>query len=215
MLVRIIEESRFRVRFRKLMKITSAEFVKSAFERRHWTADGLPEIAFLGRSNVGKSSLINSLLQRKGLARTSNTPGRTQSINFFLINEEFYFADLPGYGFAKVSKSMRSDWGKMAEEYLSQRQELALSIQLVDSRHKPTALDVQLNEWLLYNAKKHIVVVTKADKLSRNDLQKALKIVRSELPKSELFTYSAQTGKGRDELWSEIQSAVHEFRQPR
>src|SRR5690242_9122171 len=106
------------------MKITSAEFVKSAFDRAHWLSDGRPEIAFLGRSNVGKSSLLNSLLLRKGLARTSNTPGRTQSINFFLVNERFYFADLPGYGYAKVSKTMRSDWGKMAEQYLSDRKEL-------------------------------------------------------------------------------------------
>src|SRR6476659_5711436 len=99
------------------MKITSAEFVKSAFSQLHWTTDSRPEISFLGRSNVGKSSLINSLLGRKGLARTSNTPGRTQSINFFLINDQFVFADLPGYGFAKVSKQMRADWGKLAEEY--------------------------------------------------------------------------------------------------
>src|SRR5215203_6086374 len=127
------------------MKITSAEFIKSAFAEEHWTTDGLPEIAFLGRSNVGKSSLINSLLQRKGLARTSNTPGRTQSINFFLINDAFYFADLPGYGYAKVSKTMRSDWGRMAEEYLADRDELALCIQLIDSRHEPSKLDIQLN----------------------------------------------------------------------
>src|SRR5476651_2700645 len=130
------------------MKITSAEFVKSAFDRGHWTTDGRPEISFLGRSNVGKSSLLNSLLNRKGLARTSNTPGRTQSINFFLVNERFYFTDLPGYGYAKVSKTMRSDWGKMAEEYLAGRNELALCVQLIDSRHKPTPLDIQLNEWL-------------------------------------------------------------------
>src|SRR3954453_16755447 len=120
------------------MKITSAEFIKSAFSEQHWTTDGLPEVAFLGRSNVGKSSLINSLLLRKGLARTSNTPGRTQSINFFLVNKEFYFVDLPGYGYAKVSKSMRSDWGRMAEEYLSARETLTPCVQLVDSRHEPT-----------------------------------------------------------------------------
>src|SRR6266699_3296509 len=137
------------------MKIFSAEFVKSAFERTHWNADGLPEIAFLGRSNVGKSSLLNSLLLRKGLARTSNTPGRTQSINFFLINGSFYFVDLPGYGYARVSKTMRADWGRMAEEYLSEREELALCIQLIDLRHEPTALDIQLNEWLRHNAKRH------------------------------------------------------------
>src|SRR5437773_2048902 len=157
------------------MKITSAEFVKSAFEKRHWITDGRAEIAFLGRSNVGKSSLINSLLLRKGLARTSNTPGRTQSINFFLINESFYFVDLPGYGYAKVSKRMRGDWGKMAEEYLSLRPQLALSIQLVDSRHKPTPLDIQLHEWLVYNDKPNVIAATKADKLSNNQYQKSEK----------------------------------------
>src|SRR3982751_5486791 len=129
------------------MKVTSADFVKSAFERAHWIDDELSQVAFLGRSNVGKSSLINSLLLRKGLARTSNTPGRTQSINFFLINEAFYFADLPGYGYAKVSKAMRADWGSMAEEYLSGERQLGLCVQLIDMRHKPTALDMQLNEW--------------------------------------------------------------------
>src|SRR5215204_4504699 len=152
------------------MKITSAEFIKSAFSEEHWTTDGLSEIAFLGRSNVGKSSLINSLLQRKGLARTSNTPGRTQSINFFLINESFYFVDLPGYGYARVSKTMRQDWGKMAEEYLSERAELRLFIQLVDARHQPTALDRSLHEWLEYHQKHSVVVATKADKLSKNQL---------------------------------------------
>ena len=135
------------------MKITSAEFVKSAFGNGQWPTDGRAEIAFLGRSNVGKSSLINSLLLRKGLARTSNTPGRTQSINFFLINESFYFADLPGYGYARVSKTMRADWGKMAEEYLADRDELALCIQLIDSRHGATPLDIQLNEWLNHQDK--------------------------------------------------------------
>src|SRR3982751_5197057 len=139
------------------MKILTAEFIKSAFDSIHWTTDGLPEIAFLGRSNVGKSSLLNSLLSRKGLARTSNTPGRTQSINYFLVNEQFYFVDLPGYGFAKVSKTMREDWGGMAEDYLANRNELVLSVHLVDSRHKPTALDIQLNEWLTFNEKPHLI----------------------------------------------------------
>src|SRR5262245_34017790 len=111
------------------MKITSAEFVKSAFSPKDWPNDGRLEIAFLGRSNVGKSSLLNSLLQRRGLARTSNTPGRTQSINYFLINDSFYFVDLPGYGFAKVSKAMREGWGAMAEDYLTQRDTLSLCIQ--------------------------------------------------------------------------------------
>lgn len=190
------------------MKISSAEFVKSAFNKSHWPQDGLPEISFLGRSNVGKSSLINSLLQRKGLARTSNTPGRTQSINYFLINESFYFVDLPGYGFAKVSKSMRSDWGKMAEEYLSGREELALSIQLVDSRHEPSALDMQLHEWLIFNQKEHLVAATKSDKLSSNLLQKQLTSIRQTMKGSIVLGYSASTGKGKDAVWSEIETAL-------
>ncbi len=190
------------------MKILSAEFTKSAFNESHWTEDGLPEIAFLGRSNVGKSSLLNSLLNRKGLARTSNTPGRTQSINFFLINESFYFVDLPGYGYAKVSKTMRADWGKMAEEYLAGRGELVLCIHLVDSRHKPTSLDRDLHEWLFYHQKNHIVVATKADKLSNNNLKKSLREIEESLPESRILAYSSATGKGKDELWSEIVNSL-------
>ena len=190
------------------MKITSAEFVKSAFSYEHWIEDDRPEIAFLGRSNVGKSSLINSLLQRKGLARTSNTPGRTQSINYFLINDAFYFVDLPGYGYAKVSKSMRADWGVMAEEYLSQREQLVLCIQLIDSRHEPTRLDMQLNEWLNFNGKPHLAVATKTDKLSTNQLSKQLKAIRLALKFSDVIAYSSETGKGRDEVWRSIERAI-------
>lgn len=190
------------------MKIHSAEFIKSAFEQAHWTTDGLAEISFLGRSNVGKSSLINSLLSRKGLARTSNTPGRTQSINFFLINERFYFVDLPGYGYAKVSKTMRADWGVMAEEYLSEREELKLSIQLIDARHKPTRLDDQLNEWLVFNQKNHIVVATKADKLSTNNLNKSLKEIKATFRKSKIIAYSSTSGLGKDTVWQEINDAL-------
>jgi GTP-binding protein len=199
------------------MKIESAEFVKSAFDKGHWVTDGPPEIAFLGRSNVGKSSLINSLLMRKGLARTSNTPGRTQSINFFRISlttdhrpltTALYFVDLPGYGFARVSKTMRAGWGKMAEEYLSERRELALCVQLIDSRHPPTALDIQLNEWLVFHEKPHIVVATKADKISKNDLRKSLAAATEMFENSKILSYSAQTGRGRDEVWAEIMAAV-------
>ncbi len=193
------------------MKIFSAEFIKSAFDKSHWTIDGLPEIAFLGRSNVGKSSLINSLLQRKGLARTSNTPGRTQSINYFLINEEFYFVDLPGYGYARVSKTMRADWGKMAGDYLSERSELVLLIHLIDSRHKPTELDRQLHEWLIYHQKNHIVVATKADKLSNNKLNKSLQEIEKILPESKIIAYSSTTGKGKDTLWGEILNSLEKM----
>jgi GTP-binding protein len=186
------------------MKITSATFVKSAFEKSHWVADIKPEIAFLGRSNVGKSSLLNSLLKVKGLARTSNTPGRTQSINFFLINEAYYFADLPGYGYAKVSKAMRQEWGTMAVEYLAERPQLVLSIQLVDSRHTPSELDMQLQDWLVFHQKPRLVVATKSDKLSKNELSKNLQVIQKAMPLSKVLAYSSSKGQGRDEVWREI-----------
>ena len=186
------------------MKITAAEFVRSSFEKNHWTTDGLPEVAFLGRSNVGKSSLLNSLVQRKALARTSNTPGRTQSINFFLINGSFYFVDLPGYGYARVSKSMRADWGKMAEEYLSERANLVLAIQLIDVRHEPTDLDRQLNGWLTANGLKFVVAATKTDKLSANQLNKQLNVIGKTMPGGTVIAYSSVTGRGRDELLNQI-----------
>jgi GTP-binding protein len=191
------------------MKIVSAEFRLSVYSRGQWPRDGLPDVAFLGRSNVGKSSLINSLLLRKGLARTSNTPGRTQSINFFLINDAFYFADLPGYGYARVSKAMRQDWGKMAEEYLQHRSELALCVQLVDARHEPTSLDVQLNEWLEFHKRPHLVVATKSDKISRNDIKRSVDQVSKTLSGSKVIPYSSVTRSGRDEVWSEISTAVN------
>ncbi len=186
------------------MKVVSAEFVRSAYNNSHWITDERPEIAFLGRSNVGKSSLLNSLVGRKGLARTSNTPGRTQCINYFLVNGKFYFVDLPGYGYAKVSKSMRADWGKMARDYLTDRGQLVLFIQLVDARHPPSELDQQLNDWLLANEKPHIVVATKADKLSANALAKQLSVIKREMPESKILSYSSSTGKGRDQLLDEI-----------
>jgi GTP-binding protein len=186
------------------MKITSAEFVKSAFDKSHLPTNGLPEIAFLGRSNVGKSSLLNSLLGRKGLARTSNTPGRTQSINYFLINDAFYFVDLPGYGYARVSKAMREDWGKLARDYLTDREQLVLSIQLIDARHEPTKLDRQLNEWLVVNQKPFVIVATKADKLSSNQLKKQINVIENTVAAVEVIPYSSVTGKGKDNVWAAI-----------
>jgi len=193
------------------MKVTSAEFIKSAFDRSHWLSDPRPEIAFLGRSNVGKSSLINSLLARRGLARTSSSPGRTQSINFFLINDAFYFADLPGYGYAKVSKAMRADWGKMAEDYLRDREQLVLCVHLVDSRHEPTALDKQLNEWLVVNERPFVVAATKTDKLSANELSKSLKTIRKTFDGAEIVAFSAESGRGRDDLWEVIGRAAADY----
>ncbi len=191
------------------MKISSAEFVKSAFEESHWVDSNLPEISFLGRSNVGKSSLLNSLLNRKKLARTSNTPGRTQSINYFLINGKFYFVDLPGYGYAKVSKKIRSDWGKMAEDYLAKRKQLVLSIQLVDARHNPTKLDLQLYEWLKFHGKNNLIVATKSDKLSNNKLNKSLDQMVKVMPECRILPYSSETGKGKEAIWNEIGSVVY------
>ena len=194
-----------------LMKITSAEFIKSVFVEEEWPRDELPEIAFLGRSNVGKSSLINSLLGVKGLARTSSTPGRTQSLNFFLINNRFRFVDLPGYGYARVPKIIRASWGEMATNYLAKRMQLVLSIQIVDSRHEPTTLDLQLNEWLATHAKPRIIVATKSDKLSNNELRKSLKRAQNALDAERVIAYSAVTGKGREEIWRTIEEALANF----
>jgi GTP-binding protein len=191
------------------MKISSTEFIKSAFEEEHWPRDGRSEISFLGRSNVGKSSLINSLLGVRGLARTSRTPGRTQSLNYFLINQRFYFVDLPGYGFARVPKSIRASWGEMASQYLAKRIELVLSIQIVDSRHEPTTLDLQLNEWLIANARPRLVVATKSDKLSNNELKKSMERVRRVLKTEQVVAFSAVTGRGREEVWRIIEAAIN------
>ena len=190
------------------MKVSSAEFVKSAFNESDWPADYMPEIAFLGRSNVGKSSLINSLLSVRGLARTSSTPGRTQSLNFFLIDDRFRFVDLPGFGYARVPKNIRSSWGDMATSYLAKRRQLVLSIHIVDSRHEPTKQDLQLHEWLEHSNKPQLIVATKSDKLSNNELRKNLEHIGHVLEADSVVAYSAKTGRGRDELWRAIKSAI-------
>ncbi|HKC61996.1 MAG TPA: ribosome biogenesis GTP-binding protein YihA/YsxC [Pyrinomonadaceae bacterium] len=190
------------------MKIVSAEFIKSAFDEKDWPRDERLEVAFLGRSNVGKSSLINSLLGVRGLARTSSTPGRTQSLNFFLINNRFRFVDLPGYGYARVPKIIRSGWGDLVTNYLAKRNGLVLSIQIVDSRHEPTTLDLQLNEWLAAHAKPRVVVATKSDKLSNNELRKNIERARRALDAERVIAYSATTGKGREEVWRAIEEKL-------
>ncbi len=195
------------------MKVSSAEFVKSAFDEAQWPGGDLPEVAFLGRSNVGKSSLINSLLGVKGLARTSSTPGRTQALNFFLINRRFRFVDLPGYGYARVPEAIRRSWAEFVTGYLAKRGGLVLSIHVVDSRHDPTTLDVQLHEWLVAHAKPHLIVATKADKLSRNELRKNVGRVAQRLsasggPAPEVVAYSAVTGLGRERVWRAIAAAL-------
>jgi len=192
------------------MRITSATFVKSAFKETDWPRDKRPEVAFLGRSNVGKSSFINSLLGVRGLARTSSTPGRTQSLNFFLINEEFWFVDLPGYGYARAPKDVKAEWSKAASEYLDKRDELALSIHLIDSRHEPTTKDLQLHEWLVHHDKPYAIVATKVDKLSHNELKKNLARAQKVLNTSNVFAYSAVTGHGANEVWRVIRRATRD-----
>jgi GTP-binding protein len=190
------------------MKITSTEFLKSAFQEADWPKDRKPEIAFMGRSNVGKSSLINSLLQVRGLARTSSTPGRTQSLNFFEINNTFRFVDLPGFGYAKVPKEIRLGWGEMVTSYLANRSQLMLSIHIVDSRHEPTKQDLQLHEWLEHSDKPRLIVATKSDKLSNNELKKNLEHIARVLTDDSVVAYSTKNGRGRDELWRAIKTAL-------
>ena len=193
------------------MKASSSEFIKSAFQETDWPLDPRPEIAFMGRSNVGKSSLINSLLSTKGLARTSSTPGRTQSLNFFLINNRFRFVDLPGFGYANVPKHIRSSWGEMVTSYLAKRSQLVLSIHIVDSRHEPTKQDLQLHEWLEHFARPRLIVATKSDKLSNNELRKNIGRVERMLHEDTVVAYSARTTQGRDQVWQAIESALTAF----
>jgi len=190
------------------MKAVKAEFLKSAFKEDDWPKDSKPEIAFLGRSNVGKSSLINSLLSVHGLARTSSTPGRTQSLNFFDIDGQYRFVDFPGFGYARVPKEIKSTWGEMATTFLAKRRQLVLSIHLVDSRHEPTKQDLQLHDWLEESDKPRIVVATKSDKLSNNELRKSLGHIARVLNVDSVMAYSAKSGRGREELWRAIKSAI-------
>jgi GTP-binding protein len=194
------------------MKVTSAEFLKSSFQAADWPSGLLPEIAFMGRSNVGKSSLLNSLLLVRGLARTSSTPGRTQSLNFFLVNQRFRFVDLPGFGYARVPKAIKSSWGEMVSSYLAKREQLVLSIHIVDSRHEPTTLDLQLHEWLEHSAKPRLIVATKSDKLSNNELKE--RRVKSVFSKDRVVAFSAKTGRGGNEIWRAIESALTDYNHP-
>ncbi len=190
------------------MKVSSARFVKSAQQPKDFPRDQRPEIAFCGRSNIGKSSLLNTLTNTKGLARTSSTPGRTQTINYFLINDRLYFVDLPGYGYAKVAKEVRKSWGPMVEGYLRDRPQLKLTLMLVDARMPPTESDVLMKQWLDHHRVPSAVVLTKTDKISRNQLQQALRTSALTLNTKEIIPFSAVTLLGRDELLTRIQTAI-------
>jgi|SRR5438270_1561736 len=191
------------------MKVKSAVFIKSATSPEHYPRDGRPEIAFLGRSNVGKSSLINSLLGVKGLAKTSSTPGRTQLINFFLINQAFYCVDLPGYGYARVPSEVKREWGPMIEKYLASRPNLVLSILITDSRHEPSKLDLLMRDWLTAQARPFVIVATKVDKLSGNQRRTNLSRASAVLGKeNSIIAYSAITRSGADRIWKEITARI-------
>lgn len=165
----------------------------------------VPEIAFAGKSNVGKSSLINALLNRKSLARTSASPGKTQTINFYNVNHEMYLVDLPGYGYAKVSQSVKEQWGKLIERYLHQSKQLKAVFLLVDIRHDPSENDKTMYNWILHNGYQPIIIATKADKLKRSQIPKQVKAIKEGLklaPGSVVIPFSAQTKQGREEIWN-------------
>jgi len=190
------------------MKITSAEFVKSAVWPNQYPPATMPEIAFVGRSNVGKSSLINALVGRKSLAKTSNTPGRTQLINFFTVNSSLFFVDLPGYGFAKVPRSVRKDWGDMIETYLRERRNLALVVFILDVRRDPSAEDLSLRDWLDHYRIPYAAILTKSDKLSNQQALGRKKLIEKAMGKGasgNTILFSAKTRKGSEELWQFIE----------
>ena len=190
------------------MKSIPAKFVASATTPASFVKDRRKEIAFMGRSNVGKSSLLNSLLGVKGLARTSSTPGRTQAINFFLIDEQFYFVDLPGYGYAKVAKTERAAWGRLIENYLAEREQLVLSILIVDARHEPSPLDLQMKSWLQHFGLPFLVVSTKNDKLTAHERRLSEQRAKQSLEVERIIPYSAVTREGANQLWDVIRASL-------
>lgn len=193
------------------MKVTNAEIVISAVSKKQYPNDALPEIALAGRSNVGKSSFINKIIQRKNLARTSSKPGKTQTLNFYKINEMFYFVDVPGYGYAKVSKKEREKWGQMMDEYFQTRETLKVVLLITDIRHAPTADDVQMYDFLKYYDLPVIIIATKLDKVPKSKRSKHLKRTIETLQVEAddvVLPFSAETGEGKDEAWGLLKAYI-------
>ena len=193
------------------MRIKQSEFIISAVKRHQYPVDNRAEVAFVGRSNVGKSSIINALTNRRHLAKVSQTPGKTRLINFFLINQDFYLVDLPGYGYAKVSKKEKESWGNTIETYLTGREQLKRVILLVDSRHKPTGDDILMYEWIKHFGYDVIIVATKSDKLSNNELPKSKKLITETLKLNKddiLYFFSSLNKKCSEELIGNIFSDI-------
>ena len=193
------------------MKVNNVELVISAVRPDQYPEDGLPEFALAGRSNVGKSSFINKMIGRKSMARISSKPGKTQTLNFYKIEEKLFYVDVPGYGYAKVSKSEREAWGKMIERYITGREPLRAVIQIVDLRHPPSKDDVAMYDFMKHFEIPCIIIATKADKIPRGKWDKHKKIVRTtlDMDKSDpLIVFSSETGLGKDEAWQEIESRM-------
>lgn len=200
----------------KYMIVKSAELETVCGITSKLPDNDLPEIAFAGKSNVGKSSLINGLLNRKSLARTSAQPGKTQTINFYNVNKNLYFVDLPGYGYAKVSVEIRAKWGKMIERYLHGSPQLKKVFLLIDIRHEPSENDCMMYDWIVDNGYEPVIICTKLDKIKRSQVQKNLKLIREKLdlvPGTTMIPFSAQTKQGRDEIWNLIEETLAQEQQ--
>lgn len=207
--IHIISKRNLNFEYRKVccMKITSVTFVKSATHPSHYPESNVPEVAFAGRSNVGKSSLINALVNRKNLAKTSGTPGKTRLINFFLINNRLSLVDLPGYGFAKVSQAVKKSWGPMIETYLKERGNLGLVVVILDIRRDPSEDDLALVDWLSSYHRPILFILTKADKLSKNQAFVRIRKIRESLRAdndAEMILFSAKTGLGKEAIWRKL-----------
>ncbi|MBS4194854.1 ribosome biogenesis GTP-binding protein YihA/YsxC [Lederbergia citri] len=192
------------------MKVNQVELVISAVKPEQYPSEGLPEFALAGRSNVGKSSFINKMINRKSMARTSSKPGKTQTLNFYKIEESLYFVDVPGYGYARVSKKEREAWGQMIETYFTTREDLLTVLLIVDLRHPPTKDDVMMYDFLKHYELPCLVVATKADKIPRGKWDKHKKIVKETLnldPSDEIVVFSSETGLGKDEVWNILMKA--------
>ena len=193
------------------MIVKQAEIIATAVKPDQYPQTTLPEIALAGRSNVGKSSFINKMINRRSLARTSSNPGKTQTLNFYSVNEQMLFVDVPGYGYAKVSHTLRASWGKMIERYLMNREQLLVVLLIVDIRHEPSNNDQIMYDWLTSNGLDVKVIVTKADKIARSKWQKHMSIVRKTLGvrnPADLYMFSSETGLGKDEIWDMISDFI-------
>lgn len=193
------------------MDLSKAKYESTAVKPDQYPVGSIPEIALVGRSNVGKSTIINTLLNRKGIARVSSEPGKTRGINFYSIDEVLYLVDLPGYGYARVSKDEKAKWGKMIETYLNSRRQLEMAVLLVDIRHAPNEDDKMMYQWITGRGLRHLVVATKTDKISRGQIHNRLQEIRKVLglaKEDTVIAYSSETKQGKDEIWAAIRAIL-------